>query len=58
MPANANTLRKIKTVYPYYVKLISPAEIQVELDTDPINTMFNFHVGPTKETGSGTIQDK
>ncbi|OFX83958.1 MAG: hypothetical protein A2W99_03610 [Bacteroidetes bacterium GWF2_33_16] len=53
MAPDANTLEKIKTVYPFYVKLLTPSEIQTELDTDPINTMFNFHVGPTKETGSG-----
>lgn len=53
MAPDANTLEKIKTVYPYYVKLLTPSEIQTELDTDPVNTMFNFHVGPTKETGSG-----
>ena len=53
MAPDANTPEKIKTIYPYYFKLLSPAEIQTELDTDPINTIFNFHVGPTKETGSG-----
>lgn len=53
MAPNANTLEKIKTVYPFYVKLLTPSEIQAELDTDPVNTMFNFHVGPTKDTGSG-----
>jgi hypothetical protein len=53
MAPDANTAEKIKTVYPYYFKLLSPEKIKTELDTDPINTMFNFHVGPTKETGSG-----
>lgn len=53
MAPEANTLEKIKKVYPYYVKLLTPSEIQTELDTDPVNTMFNFHVGPTEETGSG-----
>lgn len=53
MAPDANTLEKIKTVYPYYVKLLTPEEIHTELETNPANTLFNFHVGPTKETGSG-----
>lgn len=57
MAPDANSPEKIKTVYPYYFKLLTPSEIQIELDTDPVNTLFNFHVGPTKGTGSGKCFD-
>ena len=53
MALDANTPEKIKTVYAYYVKLLSTSEIETELSTNPINTLFNFHVGPTQNTGAG-----
>jgi hypothetical protein len=53
LATNANTSEKINTVYPYYVKLLNTTEIQTELDADPKNTLFNFHVGPSENTGSG-----
>lgn len=53
MADNANTPEKIKSVYPYYVKLLSTSEIQSEVEANPTNTLFNFHVGPTQNSGSG-----
>lgn len=53
MATNANSSEKINAVYPYYVKLLTPSEIQVELASNPSNALLQFHVGPTKETGSG-----
>jgi hypothetical protein len=50
---DANTLAKIKTVYPHYVKLLTNKEINAELKTEPINTIFILHVGPSKDVGSG-----
>jgi hypothetical protein len=50
---NANTPEKIKTAYNYYVKLLSSEEIQTELASNPINALFNFHVGPATDNGSG-----
>ncbi|MFC2086895.1 hypothetical protein ACFLSA_01875 [Bacteroidota bacterium] len=53
MALNADTPEKIKTKYPYYVKLLSPDEIQKEIASDPANALFNFHVGPAQENGAG-----
>ncbi len=53
MSPDANSTEKINTVYPYYVKLLTTLEIQTEVATNPVNTLFNFHVGPTQNTGAG-----
>ena len=53
MAADADSPEKIKAVYPYYVKLLTTLEIQAELASNPVNTLFNFHVGPTQNTGAG-----
>jgi hypothetical protein len=53
MASDADTPEKINTVYPYYVKLLTTLEIQAELLTNPVNTLFNFHVGPAENTGAG-----
>lgn len=50
---DANTPEKIKTAYRYTVKLLSIDEIKKELATDPPHVVFNFHVGPAQESGSG-----
>lgn len=44
---------RIKTVYPYYIKLLTSSEIKEELSTDPSNALLHFHVGPSENTGSG-----
>lgn len=44
---------RIKMVYPYYIKLLSPAEIQEEISTNPSNALFLFHVGPSENSGAG-----
>lgn len=51
--AEANSPEKIATVYPYYIKLLSSTEIEAEIATNPSNMVFNFHVGPTTNSGSG-----
>jgi hypothetical protein len=48
-----NTPEKIKTIYPYQVKLLTIAEIKEELTTNPSNTLFHFHVGPPQDAGAG-----
>ena len=53
MASDANTESKISKVYPYGVKLLDTKEFQDELNSNPINTMFVFHVGPNQQTGSG-----
>ena len=53
MATNANSPEKINTIYPYYVKLLTPSEIQVELSSNPTNALLQFHVGPNQDTGSG-----
>jgi hypothetical protein len=57
MAPDADSPEKIKAVYPYYVKLLSTSEIEAELIANPINTMFNFHVGPMKDSGAGKCFD-
>jgi hypothetical protein len=49
----ADSPEKINIVYPYYVKLVEPAEMQEEINAGSVNTLFNFHVGPASNTGSG-----
>jgi hypothetical protein len=53
MASDANSVEKINSVYPYYIKLLNTAEIETELTSNPLNTLFNFHVGPTLHSGSG-----
>jgi hypothetical protein len=53
MALYVDTPERIKTVYPYYIKLLSASEIQQELSTNPTNALFLFHVGPTANSGSG-----
>lgn len=53
LASDADSPEKINTVYPYYIKILNGSEIQTELDANPVNTVFNFHVGPTDDSGSG-----
>ena len=53
MAADANSPERIKPVYPYYVKLITPSEIQQELLASPSNALFHYHVGPNQNTSAG-----
>jgi len=53
MAPDANSTEKISAVYPYYVKLLTSSEIQTELSSNPTNALFNFHVGPARNTGAG-----
>ena len=53
LSSDADSPEKINTVYPYYVKLLDVSEIQKELNANPVNTVFNYHVGPAENSGSG-----
>jgi len=53
MAPDADSPGKIKKMYPYYVKLLTTAEIETELSSNPVNTFYNFHVGPTQNSGAG-----
>jgi hypothetical protein len=53
MAPDADSPEKIKTVYPYNVELLTTSEIEAELEKNPVNTLFNFHVGPTQNAGAG-----
>jgi hypothetical protein len=53
LASNADSPEKIKTAYPYYVKLLTTSAIQEELSSNPTNSLFLFHVGPPKNSASG-----
>lgn len=53
MAPYVDTPDRIKTVYPYYVKLLTASEIQTEISTNPTNALLHFHVGPTENSGAG-----
>lgn len=53
MASEVNSPEKIKTVYPYAIRLLTPLEIQTELAKNPTGTLFNFHVGPTESAAAG-----
>ncbi|MCX6253868.1 MAG: hypothetical protein NTV31_05255 [Bacteroidia bacterium] len=57
MASDADSPEKIKTVYPYYVKLLTTTEIQAEISTNPTNALFQFHVGPSENAGAGKCFD-
>ena len=51
--SNADSPEKIKTAYPYVVKMISTEEIEKAIATGPASALFHFHVGPPKDAGAG-----
>jgi|ERR1035437_980267 hypothetical protein len=53
MAPNADSPEKVQAVYPNKVKLVTTSQIQEELANGAINTLFHFHVGPTKDVGAG-----
>lgn len=53
MAPDAFSADKINSVYPYYVKLLTAPEIQVELAANPKNALFHFHVGPSQNRSAG-----
>jgi len=57
MAINVNSTDKIKSVYQYYVKLLTTDEIRDELTANPPNALFHFHVGPQKDAGAGKCFD-
>jgi hypothetical protein len=50
---DADSPEKIRKVYPFAVKLLTIAEIQAELAAKPENSLFLFHVGPARNSGTG-----
>ena len=53
MAANADSPEKIKAVSEYKVKLLTIEEIQKEIETNQLNTLYHFHIGPPKDAGAG-----
>lgn len=53
MAPEASSIVKINNVYPNFVKLLSPSEIQEEIASNPKNALFHFHVGPNQNKGVG-----
>jgi hypothetical protein len=53
MAKYVDTPDRIKTVYPYYVKLLTVNEIQEEINLSPTNALFLFHVGPGEDGAAG-----
>ena len=53
MALYVDTPDRIKTVYPYYIKLLTTSEIKEELAGNPANALFLFHVGPPEDAGAG-----
>jgi hypothetical protein len=50
---DANSVEKIRTVYPYNISLLSTSEIKDALASNPTNTLFNYHVGPAENMAAG-----
>lgn len=53
MSADTDTPEKISGHYPYKFKLLSADEIKDQIEKNPANTLFHFHVGPPAEGGAG-----
>jgi len=53
MALYVDTPDRIKTVYPYYIKLMSSSEIKEEIALDQKNILFHFHVGPGMSSSAG-----
>jgi hypothetical protein len=53
MALYVDTPDRIKVVYPYYIKLLSPVEIKNEIASSPANALLHFHVGPGPNSGAG-----
>jgi hypothetical protein len=53
LPANFNTLDKIKTVYPYTVKLVSKDDIKKAIDDKNPNVVYLHKVGPEGTMSGG-----
>jgi hypothetical protein len=53
LPANFNTIEKIKTVYPYTVKLVSKDDIKKAINDKNPNVVFLHKVGPEGTMSGG-----
>ena len=53
MAPDAETLFKVRDVYPNYVEMLSSGEIRQELKEDPDYKLFLYHVGPGASTAAG-----
>lgn len=53
MASNADSPEKIRAVSQYKVKLLTTSEIQKEIEGNPANVLFHFHVGPAQDAGAG-----
>ena len=52
MSEDTNTPEKVSAHYPYKFKLLSVDEIKEQIENNPANTLFHFHVGPPAEGGA------
>ena len=53
MAPSADSPDKIKAVCENRIKLLSVDEIQKEIESNPPNTLYHFHVGPVPGMGAG-----
>jgi hypothetical protein len=52
MSEETDTPEKVSAHYPYKFKLLSADAIKEQIESNPANTLFHFHVGPQKEGGA------
>jgi hypothetical protein len=52
MSDDTDTPEKVSAHYPYKFKLLSVDAIKEQIENNPSNTLFHFHVGPPKEGGA------
>jgi hypothetical protein len=52
MSEDTDAPEKVSAHYPYKFKLLSADEIKEQIENNPANTLFHFHVGPSKDGGA------
>ena len=53
MAPNADSPEKISAVYPHEFKLMTAEEINEKINSETVNTLFHFHVGPPEGGAAG-----
>jgi hypothetical protein len=53
MASNTDSPDKIKAVSEFKVKLLTIEEIQKEMESNQLNILIHFHIGPPKDAGAG-----
>lgn len=54
LPVNLNNISKIKSIYPYPVKVVSHQEMLKTIESKPANTAFLHKVGPDENSVDGS----